>query len=94
MERPRRLVEFEQLNALGKTVFVAGMVAHAGKGLLKKLVRHVARIAVESKRAFQEGMDPNMEEARVIEEKPRPPNEPPRKSNTDAAAWSSFSDPA
>ncbi|ACY48586.1 hypothetical protein [Rhodothermus marinus] len=70
MERPRRIVEFEQLNALGKTVFVAGMAAHAGKGLLKRLIRHVARIAVESKRAFEQGMNPDIEEARVLEEKP------------------------
>ncbi len=84
MERPRRIVEFEQLNALGKTVFVAGMAAHAGKGLLKRLIRHVARIAVESKRAFEQGMNPDIEEARVIEEAPS--ERPPEKQNPSTAA--------
>lgn len=69
MERSPCMVEFEQLNALGKAVFVAGVAAHAGKGLLKRFIQHVARIAVESKRAFEQGLDPQVEEARVLEER-------------------------
>ncbi len=78
MDNTRRMVEFERLNALGKTVFVAGMVVHASKGLLRRLVRHVARIAVESERAFKEGLNPKIEDARILEEHSRAPTPAPK----------------
>ncbi len=83
MDNVKRIVEFERLNTLGKTVFVAGMAVHAGKGLLQRLMRHVARIAVESERAFKEGLNPNIEDARILEETSQA--SPPRQKLRDSS---------
>jgi hypothetical protein len=44
--------------------------------LVEATADRVSDIAAESKKAFDRELDPNIEEARVIEETPRPKSEP------------------
>lgn len=72
---PRRQTTFRDLNWLGKSVFLGGTVMRLTANLVDATADRVSSIASESKRAFNRELDPNIEEARVIEEYPRSPKE-------------------
>ena len=63
-----RRVHFRDLNWLGKSVFVGGALATLTGTLVHATADRVTKIAQDSKRAFDRELDPNMEEARVLEE--------------------------
>lgn len=67
-EPPRRRVNLRDLNWLGKSVFVGGAVMRLTANLIDATADRVSTIADESKRAFERELDPNIEDARVIEE--------------------------
>ena len=80
-ERDNRIVEFERLNLLGKAVFVSGAAARLAADLLERAVDRAADVVIEAEKAFKQGRDRNVDDARILEErihpssrsKPRPP---------------------
>lgn len=72
-ERPtERRVEPHDLNWFGKTVYLGGTVLRLTANLVDATARRVSKIAAESKEAFDRELDPNIDDARVIEEYPHP----------------------
>ncbi len=67
-ETERRIVAFENLNALGKAVYLGGAGVRLLAGLLDVAIDRAATMVVEAEKAFRQGLDPNIEEARVLEE--------------------------
>jgi hypothetical protein len=67
-ERPPEHREPGDLNWLGKTVYVGGTLLRHTANLIDATTERVSKIAAESKRAFERELDPNIEDARVIEE--------------------------
>lgn len=67
---PRRRVNLSNLNWLGKSVFIGGAVMRLTANFLDSTAERVTKIAAESKEAFDREVDPNIEDARVIEEYP------------------------
>lgn len=76
---PQRDFEFDDLNGLGKAVFLTGAFVRGASRLLEGALHRAADIAVESERAFREGLDPNVDEAKILEEKERPRPRPSAK---------------
>ncbi|HEX7070026.1 MAG TPA: hypothetical protein VF190_04445 [Rhodothermales bacterium] len=72
-QQENRLVEFERLNLLGKAVFVTGAAARLAADLLEKVVDRAADVVADAERAFRQGRDPNVDDAKILEERPRPP---------------------
>lgn len=78
-DHDHRIIEFERLNLLGKTVYITGATARFAAGLIEKAIDRAADIAAEAERAFRQGRDPNVDDARILEEHdrsgatPRPP---------------------
>ena len=70
-ERPTERREPHDLNWLGKTVYAGGALLRLTANLVDTTAERVSRIAAESKKAFDRELDPNIEDARVIEESPR-----------------------
>lgn len=66
--KDRRLVEFERLNLLGKAAFLGGSAVRLAAGLIDSAVHHAADVYVEAERAFKQGRDPNIEDAKVLDE--------------------------
>ena len=66
-----RRVHFRDLNWLGKSVYVGGALAELTGTVVKATADRVNKIAEDSKRAFDRELDPNMDEARILEEMPR-----------------------
>ncbi|MFB6273097.1 MAG: hypothetical protein ABEL51_09420 [Salinibacter sp.] len=60
-----------ELNWFGKTVYAGGTLLRHTANLVDAAAKRVSRVASESKRAFDRELDPNIEDARVIEEYPR-----------------------
>lgn len=70
-ERPRdHRVNFRDLNWLGKSVFVGGTVLRLTANLVDAAADRVSHVAKESKKAFERELDPNIEEAQILEEYP------------------------
>jgi len=69
-QRPRRRVNLDDLNWLGKSVFVGGAVMRVTAKALDATANRVRHIAARSKEAFERELDPNVDEARVLEEYP------------------------
>jgi hypothetical protein len=67
-ESDERPVEFERLNLLGKAAFFGGSAVRIAAGLIDTAIHHAAGIYVDAERAFKQGMDPNIEDAKVIGE--------------------------
>ena len=70
-ERSPHRREPGELNWFGKTVYVGGTLLRHTANVVDAAAERVSKIASESKRAFDRELDPNIEDARVIEEYPR-----------------------
>ncbi len=80
-ERETRIVEYERLNLLGKAVFLSGAAARLAANLIEGAVDRAADIVLEAERAFRQGRDPNVDDAKILEEREsfraRPPQPQP-----------------
>lgn len=63
-----RLVEFERLNIFGKAVFLGGAAARLAAEAIDSTVQRAADIYVDAEKAFREGRDPNVEDAKILDE--------------------------
>lgn len=68
--KDRRLIEFDRLNLLGKAVFVTGAAIRTTAGLVDLALDRAADLAVEVEHAFRQGRDPNVEDAKILDEWP------------------------
>jgi len=66
--RPEREVEFDRLNLLGKVVFVTGTTVRVIGSVIDSVVETVSGVVQEAEKAFKEGMDPNIDEATIVDE--------------------------
>lgn len=64
----RRRVNLSDLNWLGKTVFVGGTLMRLTANLVDATADRVTSIAEQTKEAYDRERDPNIEDARVLEE--------------------------
>ncbi|MFB6279128.1 MAG: hypothetical protein ABEK75_06450 [Salinibacter sp.] len=69
-ERPLDRREPHDLNWFGKTVYYGGSVLRFTANLVDATATQVSKIAAESKKEFDRELDPNIEDARVIDEYP------------------------
>ena len=67
-ERPTEHREPHDLNWFGKTVYLGGTMLRLTANLVDATADRVSKIAAESKEALDRELDPNVEDARVIEE--------------------------
>jgi hypothetical protein len=65
-EDDRRIVEFNRLNVVGKAVFVAGTAMKIAGGVLESAMNTFSVIITETERAFQQGLDANVEDANIL----------------------------
>ena len=64
----RRIIEFEKPNWLGKTVFLAGAAVETTAQLLDKALEKAVDLVLETERAFKEGRDSPVEDAKILGE--------------------------
>lgn len=69
---PRRRVNLSDLNWLGKSVYAGGTVLRFTANLIESTADRVSSIAARSKEAFDRELDPNIEEAQILDEYPHP----------------------
>ncbi len=64
----RRIIEFEKLNWLGKTVFLAGAAVETTAHLIDQALEKAVDLVLETERAFIEGRDSPIEDAKILRE--------------------------
>jgi len=69
--RPEHRVRFGDLNWLGKTVYAGASVVRFTAKLIDRTADRVEQIAEESREAYRREVDPNIQDAKIIEERPR-----------------------
>lgn len=67
-ESDKSSADVEQLNLLGKAAYLGGSAVRLAAGWIDTAVHQAAGIYVETERAFKQGLDPNIEDAKIIEE--------------------------
>ena len=63
-----RIARFEQLNALGKAVYLGGSTVRLMANLIDAALVRAADVVVEAEQAFRRELDPNIEDAKILEE--------------------------
>ncbi len=59
---------FDDLSFIGKAVFLTGATVRAVGNVLDYAIEKTVDIAVETEKAFREGKDGRIEDARILEE--------------------------
>ena len=67
-EDEHKIIKFDDLNLLGKLVYVSGVLTRTASGIVQTAVDSTAEIITEAEKAFKEGMDPKVDDATIIEE--------------------------
>ncbi|MCB0718318.1 MAG: hypothetical protein KDD65_07720 [Bacteroidetes bacterium] len=73
--RPK--VRLEDPTILGRVVGFGALAARAIGSGVDLFLNTVADIVVDAEKAFKDGMDPNVEDAKIIDEKQRPKGRKP-----------------
>ena len=68
MSESERIVEFDRLNLFGKAVFLGGSAVKFAADAIDSVVRHAADVYVDAEKAFRQGLDSDIEDAKIIEE--------------------------
>ena len=68
-DREKRIVQYEDLNAVGKAVFLAGAAVRVTSGLIDFTLKKAADVVADTEHAFKQGLDANVEDAKIIEER-------------------------
>ena len=66
--KQKKVVEFNRLNGFGKAIFIGSAAIKLAAKLIDSGLDHVAGIVADTEKAFKEGRDPNIEEAKILEE--------------------------
>ena len=66
------IIQFDNLNWLGKVVFIGGAVSRVASKLVDSAIDSATTLIADTERAFKEGIDPNVEDAKIIEERDEP----------------------
>lgn len=60
-----------ELNLLGRVVYFAGESVRVTANLLESVIKLAADTYMDAEKAFKEGLDPNVDEAQILEERRR-----------------------
>ena len=60
---------FHELNWFGRAVYLGGTAVRLTANLIDHTLERAADVVADSERAFKQGRDPNVEEAKIIEER-------------------------
>lgn len=72
-QKPERIIEFERLNLLGKAVYAGGAAVRFAANAIDVAIDRAADVISDAERAFRDGKNPQIDDARVVDEEVRPP---------------------
>lgn len=68
MSDSKRIVEYERLNLFGKAVFLGGSAVRLAANAIDTAVKHAADVYVDAEKAFRQGLDDRIEDAKILKE--------------------------
>lgn len=66
--------QFQRRTAVGKALLIGGTVFRAGARAVDSTLRNAASVIADAERAFRDELDPNVTDARIVEEGELPHN--------------------
>ncbi len=92
MNQPRRRVEFDNLNLLGKAVFLGGTAYRFVAESFEAIIGHATDLISQSEKAFRQGMDPNIIDAKILDEQTGQPTAKEESTSDTSTSDTSTSD--
>ncbi len=86
MSQPQRRVDFDSLNLLGKAVYVGGSAVRILANAIDNAIDRAVDVVVETEKAFKQGLDPNVEDAKILRETTQKKSRPKRKDQQTTSA--------
>ena len=71
-EEDRDVESYYEYNWLGRAVSLGGLAARGAATLIDRGLKEAATTLKEAERAFKEELDPNIEDAKILEERDEP----------------------
>lgn len=68
MSESKRVVEYERFNLFGKVVFLGGSAVRFAADAIDTAVRRAADVYVDTEKAFRQGLDADIEDAKILDE--------------------------
>lgn len=76
MNQPKKKIDFESLNLIGKAVYLGGATFRFFADSIDAAVNRAVDIYIDAEKAFKEGIDPNIEDAKILDERTGKDNVP------------------
>ncbi len=67
-DRGQREVDYDRLNLLGKAVFITGSAFRVIGTVFESVVETISGVVHEAEKAFKSGRDPNVDDAKILDE--------------------------
>lgn len=80
MSQPKRRIEFDGLNLMGKAVYLGGAAFRFIAQSIDTAVDRAVDVYLDAEKAFKQGLDPNIEDAKILDENPAGEDPPPESS--------------
>ena len=68
MKQPKKRIEFDRLNLFGKAVYLGGATFRFISESIDTVVDRAVDVYLDAEKAFKQGIDPNIEDAKILEE--------------------------
>lgn len=67
-DQNKPIIHFGNLNLLGKAVYIGGFAVRLMTDLIDATIDKAVDLALETEKAFKQGRDPRVEDAKIIDE--------------------------
>ena len=90
MNQPKKRIEYDRLNLFGKAVYVGGATFRFIAEGIDAVVNRAVDMYVDAEKAFKQGLDPNIEDAKILDEQAgEAGSEPDVRPSTEASSGDS-----
>jgi hypothetical protein len=68
MNQPKKRIDFDRLNLFGKAIYVGGATFRFIAEGIDAVVNRTVDVYLDTEKAFKQGLDPNIEDAKILDE--------------------------
>ncbi len=69
MNQPKKRIEYDRLNLFGKAIYVGGATFRFIAEGIDAVVNRAVDAYLDAEKAFKQGLDPNIEDAKILDER-------------------------
>ena len=69
MKQPKKKIDYDRLNLIGKAVYLGGATFRFVSEGIDAVVDRAVDLYLDAEKAFKQGVDPNIEDAKILDER-------------------------